>query len=100
MCHDCAYRPNSPEKTGDEAYAGDPQELERLAREDRFWCHDGMRQPRSWLHPPSGVTIAAVLAGDYQPPIIEGIPWRADGQPGLLCAGWAARRRALTAGGA
>lgn len=98
MCGDCAYRPGSPERTGSAEYNGSAAELDRIAREDRFWCHDGMRKPVAWRHP-RGMRIATVQAadGDFQPPIIEGVPYRADGQPGLLCAGWAARRRALTA---
>lgn len=99
MCSDCAYRPNSPEKTGSDDVNGDPQLLEQLAATGtRFFCHDGMRKPVGWRHP-AGIEIPAVdTDSDYQPPIIESVPYRADGQPGLLCAGWAARRRALTAG--
>jgi hypothetical protein len=99
MCSDCAYRPNSPEKTGCDDVNGDPQLLENLAAAgQRFYCHDGMRKPRAWWHP-AGIEIPAVgTDADYQPPIVDGVPYRADGQPGLLCAGWAARRRALTAG--
>ena len=97
MCADCAYRPGSPEKQGAETAAVDASDLERLAREDRFWCHDEMRSPVAWQHP-SGPRIPAdpERTGDYQPPIVCGVPYRANGQPGLLCAGWAARRRALT----
>lgn len=97
MCGDCAYRPGSPEKTGDSDVHGDAALLEHLADTgQRFYCHDGMRSPRAWRHP-AGIEIPAVGTGDYQPPIIDGIPYRADGRPGLLCAGWAARHRALTA---
>jgi hypothetical protein len=32
-----------------------------------------------------------------QPPIVDGIPYRANVRPTLPCAGWSARRRALTA---
>jgi len=98
MCGDCAYRPDSPERSGDPAYRGDGAQLEQWAADgDRFWCHDGMRRPIAWRHP-AGMRLAAALDdGDYQPPILEGIPYRADGQPGLLCAGWAARNRALKA---
>lgn len=52
---------------------------------------------RSKKRYPAGIRIPAASTGDYQPPIVEGIPYRADGQPGLLCAGWVARNRALTA---
>lgn len=99
MCGNCAYRPNSPEKTGQATHAGNASELERLARTgERFYCHDGMRVPVAWRHP-AGMRIPAApdRDGDYQPPIVLGTPFRVDGRPGLLCAGWAARRRAITA---
>lgn len=98
MCGDCAYRPNSPERNGD-SMGCNAAELEQLAADGtRFWCHDGMRKPVAWRHP-KGMRIAATSEadGDYQPPIIDGVPYRADGRPGLLCAGWNARNRALTA---
>lgn len=46
----------------------------------------------AWRHP-AGMRIPADPGrdGDYQPPIVLGVPFRADGQPGLLCAGWAGR---------
>lgn len=99
MCGDCAYRPSSPEKTGQTTHAADAARLERLAETgERFWCHDGFRSPAAWRHP-AGMRIPADpdRDGDYQPPVARGIPFRADGRPGLLCAGWAARRRALAA---
>jgi hypothetical protein len=96
MCGDCAYRPDSPEKTGSPDFQGSPAELDRRARESRFFCHDGFRQPIAWRHP-YGLRIATPLCGDYQPPFYDGIPYQADGQPGLLCAGWSARRKALLA---
>lgn len=95
MCGDCAYRPDSPERTGNAQYNSSPGELDRLARAEKFFCHDGMRKPVAWRHP-AGMRISAVSDGDYQPPIVEGVPYRADGRPGLLCAGWNARRRAFT----
>lgn len=98
MCSDCAYRPNSPERNG-KTTACDATKLEQLAANGtRFWCHDGMRKPIAWRHP-KGMRMATVsdADGDYQPSIVEGVPYRADGQPGLLCAGWNARHRALTA---
>lgn len=42
---------------------------------------------------PRGMRIPAAGEGDYQPLIIDGVPHRANGEHGLLCAGWAARRR-------
>lgn len=95
MCGDCAYRPGSPEKQGDPGHAGDPESLETLAYGDTpFWCHDGMRRPVVLRHP-SGAEVPGHSAA-YAPPVVEKVPYRADGQPGLMCAGWAARRRALT----
>jgi hypothetical protein len=98
MCGDCAYRPGSPEKTGDEQHRGDADELERLAGAgEPFSCHDGMRKIVRWLHP-SGAEVPGHPA-DYAPPVVGRTPYRVDGQPAYLCAGWNARRRALTAKG-
>ncbi len=94
MCHDCAYRPGSPEKSGHPDYKGDAAELDRLARVDRFWCHQGMRRPLYWEHP-AGVRVEGSPA-DYDPPIDGFVPYKADGTPAELCSGWDARRRALT----
>ena len=33
--------------------------------------------------------------GGYDPPIVDSVPYRTDGTPEELCAGWDARRRAL-----
>lgn len=94
MCADCAYRPGSPEKVEDPEVAGDPQALEHYAAAGApFWCHDGMRRVVARRHP-SGAELPAHAAA-YDPPITDGVPHRADGRPGLLCAGWAARRRAI-----
>lgn len=91
-CGDCAYRPGSPERTGAENYEGDAESLEQLAAEgDRFWCHQGMRRVSHLAHP-TGVSTPGHPAA-YRPPIVDGVPYQADGTPGLLCAGWEARRR-------
>lgn len=96
MCGDCAYRPASPEKSGAEGYAGDAEFLEGIAaRGERFWCHQGIRRPARWVHP-SGAVHAGGLAA-YSPPVVDAVPYRADGSPAELCAGWDARRRALDA---
>ncbi len=96
MCGDCAYRPGSPEKAGDPEHRGDADELEQLAETATpFHCHDGMRHVVRWVHP-SGAEVPGHPA-DYAPPIVGTVPYRLDGQPALLCAGWNARRRALEA---
>jgi hypothetical protein len=95
MCGDCAYRPDSPEKSGDPSYRGDAAELERIAATDRFWCHDGMRKPVKWRHP-AGIEVDG-HPGSYDPAIVDFTPYKADGTPGNLCAGWDARRKALKA---
>jgi hypothetical protein len=96
MCGDCAYRPDSFEKTGDPRFNGDADMLEGLAASgERFWCHDGLRRIVAWRHP-AGTQIPAE-PGCYRPTQRAGVPYQADGQPGLLCAGWAARNRALDA---
>jgi hypothetical protein len=95
-CADCAYRLGSPEREGDKRYSGDQALLERIvASGERFWCHQGMRKVTAWRHP-SGAVIPVDVDG-YAPPKVGGVPWQADGQPGLVCGGWAARRRAYLA---
>lgn len=87
MCGDCAYRPRSPERTGDPAYQGDSEFLHRIAGDGHpFWCHQGMRRPLKWVHP-SGAEIPGSPAG-YRPPIHGGTPYKADGTAATLCSGW------------
>lgn len=91
MCGDCAYRKDSPERA--EGFM--EQHLLALpANGAPFWCHTGMRRPTHYRHPALG-DIPADPA-DWRPPIVDGIPYRADGRPGLLCAGWAARAAKAT----
>lgn len=93
MCGDCAFKPGSPERQGDERYNGDAEFLDRIVvTGERFFCHVGIRRAVRLVHPAGAVV--EVPPGDYRPPIIDGIPYKADGTPGDLCAGWAARRRA------
>jgi hypothetical protein len=95
MCGDCAYRPNSPERQGDPDHLADADELDRIVWQgQRFFCHDGMNRPTHYVHEPTGITHAGHPA-NYCPPIVDGQPYRADGQPGFTCAGWDARYRAL-----
>lgn len=53
-----------------------------------FFCHDSMRRPVRWRHP-DGRTIDGSTS-DWQPPIVNGVPYRLDGRAGSLCAGWSA----------
>lgn len=85
-CGDCAYRKDSPERA--EAYS-EEMLLELPATGQPFWCHDGMRRPVAWEHPTLGRVDGD--PDDWQPKIVRGVPFRADGQPALLCAGWAVR---------
>lgn len=84
-CHDCAYRRGSPEER--EGARGD---LEALAADDRgaFFCHQGMRRAIAYRHPDGRELPAG--AGDYQPAILDGVAYRADGTPADRCGGWGA----------
>lgn len=88
MCGDCAFRPDSPEQA-DEFMR---EQLLMLPEEGApFWCHDGMRRPLHWVHPDG-----RRVDGDpdnWIPATVGRVPFRADGRPALLCAGWAARTR-------
>jgi hypothetical protein len=96
MCPDCAFRPGSPERRGDARFAHSGEgELEDLAAHHRFTCHMGTRRRLALVHP-SGTRVEGG-PGDYDPPIEGGIPFKADGTPADLCAGWIAARKALDA---
>lgn len=95
-CSDCAFRKDSPERA-------DPhleEELIGLAVEGTpFWCHTGMRRPKLYRHPYLGDVPG--LPGDWRPPQVAGVPFRRDGSPGMICAGWAQevkRQERVTAG--
>jgi hypothetical protein len=92
---DCAFRPGSPEQSGDSRYAYSSEgELDEVLLEDApFICHQGMRRRLRLVHP-SGVEHDAG-PGAYDPPQRPGMAWKADGSPAEVCAGWAARRAAL-----
>lgn len=92
LCADCAFRPGSPERLGVPGYNGSEGELDDLVMTGSpFYCHQGLRHQVSLVHP-SGAEVQA-HPGAYDPPIVDGVPYKADGTPGELCAGWAARRR-------
>lgn len=93
MCHDCAYRPGSPERSGDPDASADADELHRLTRSGQtFWCHQGMRRPVAYMHPYGYRVDASAL--EYAPPMVRDgdrvVPFKSDGTPADMCAGWAA----------
>jgi hypothetical protein len=93
----CAYLPHSPEKQGTPGYGADAGDLDRLAAEGQpFYCHTGMVYLIGLAHP-SGASYSPKL-GDFRPVIKDGVPYRANGQPGFVCAGWLLRRHTLTKG--
>lgn len=86
-CDDCAFRVGSPER------AGSAEVLDDLVGRGRvFWCHEGMRRPVQLVHPDG--RVAPGDPADYQPPEVSGRPYRADGMPAEVCAGWSAWRDA------
>lgn len=90
-CHDCAYRNGSPERED-----GEDDWLDDIALDGRseFYCHQGMRRIVAWEHP-DGRRIEA-SDGCYAPPkgpSERPMPWKADGAPGELCAGWSSVRK-------
>lgn len=91
MCEDCAFRPDSPERRGDDRYANASDE--DLADLPDFACHQGMRRVLRWRHP-AGVEVEA-LPGVYDPPHVFGIPCKADGTPADRCAGLALQSKLL-----
>jgi NAD-dependent dihydropyrimidine dehydrogenase PreA subunit len=85
MCHDCAFRKGSPELS-DEV---EREDLLGMSDQALFFCHQGIRRPLEHRHP-SGITIPGV-GRDYQPPIVGFRPYKADGTPADICAGYARR---------
>lgn len=92
MCGDCAFRADSPERSGEGRYenSGDG-ELERVAEGNTpFRCHDGARRLVAIVHAPTGHRIDLTSGDHYDPPQRDGRHYQVDGQPLLVCAGWAA----------
>ena len=98
MCGDCAFRPGSPERTDSDHAVCDSGDLMGIVLDpsQSFWCHNGIRSTIALQHP-NGMRVDrepvdGVVA--YDPPIVDGVPYQADGQPAFRCAGLAAARRA------
>lgn len=91
MCADCAFRPGSPELSDDRRDGL----LELAYGDNPFWCHHGIRRVIEWRHPDGRVVAAD--PGDYRPPVPNGRPYRADGTPAEICAGWDAHHHRATA---
>lgn len=86
MCGDCAYRPDSPERTDGDGYMEESLLDMARSRNRVFFCHENNRKPVLWKHP-DGREVPGDPA-DYQPPFADGVPYQADGTPSLICAGW------------
>lgn len=95
LCVDCAYRPDSPDRRGEEHVTGDQELLETLVETATpFWCHQGIRRVVALRHVRTGTLFApedGSFAAAYRPPQRAGRPYKADGSCGDLCAGWTAR---------
>jgi hypothetical protein len=90
MCADCAFRPDSPERTGDQRYEHSHEEALAELVHGEFVCHQGMRRLAREVHP-SGA-VAEAMPGAYEP---TSYALKADGSPADYCAGWwAAKQRA------
>lgn len=93
-CHDCAFRPGSPEQLGDARYAHSGEgELADVLLSAGFLCHQGMRRRLRLVHPTGAVVESD--PGDYAPIVSRSMAWKADGSPADVCAGWAAQRARL-----
>ena len=90
MCADCAFRPGSPERSGDQRYAHSDEDGLEDALRGEFACHQGMHRRVRLVHPSGAVLELGEMC--YAPPN-PNRPARADGTPAELCAGWAAARR-------
>jgi hypothetical protein len=87
MCDSCAYRLSDPTRASAEWLDDNPH------RDDgRFYCHQGLPQPIAWVHP-DGRRVETPDSADWQETTIDGVPYRADGTPADLCAGWLAERK-------
>lgn len=91
MCHDCAFRVDSPERSGDEEYSHSGEgELEYIVQSSAtFHCHQGMRRKLTMVHRPTGI-VHVIPVDAYG--TTNGGAFQADGTPAEICAGLAAAR--------
>lgn len=90
-CNDCAYRQDSPERSGDDYVEENLLDLAETGQP--FWCHEGMRRVVALVHP-DGRRIDLpdeTRFHDYDPLQFDGVAYKADGTPAVICGGWAAR---------
>lgn len=87
LCHDCAYRPGSPERAEE-----DGEQLDAVLYQP-FTCHQGMPVLVGYRHPQiDGLSMLArgLHDRDNFGPVTRGAQaWKANGSPAELCAGWA-----------
>lgn len=98
-CGDCAYRADSPERSGVSGYACSAEaegELPDVARGGFFFCHQGMRRVVAYVHSETGFRADIDHGDDYAPGSHEGRPILANGDYAPLCAGFAASRGVTT----
>ncbi|RYZ28206.1 MAG: hypothetical protein EOP01_06790, partial [Propionibacteriaceae bacterium] len=50
LCGDCAFRPDSPERTGVEHAGHDVEDLDDVVAGGAFFCHDGMARVEHLVH--------------------------------------------------
>lgn len=95
MCADCAFRPASPERSGDTRYAhagdGDLDELPHRM-EATFYCHQGMRRIVAYIHGTTGYVHRVETDGYYAPLELGDRAYKANGAPAEVCAGFHAAR--------
>lgn len=91
LCVDCACWPDSPERSGNEHVAHDEEALDHMVVTGQtFFCHQGMRRRVAEVHPDG--TRLELGGHGFAPAEVDGVPYKADGTPADVCAGYARRR--------
>ena len=99
-CGDCAFRMDSPERSGDTRYKHSSEDgvADLVHGRGTFMCHVGMRKIVALRHEVTGDEIPMQIDA-YAPLIIDGVAYKADGTRAEVCAGQIAMRKGLNAGG-